>query len=134
MFLLPILISFVLASSAMPNPDWPPSARPPFRTDIPEPILVDPPADQVTKEGLYIPASKRPYVKLEDDSRFSHLRQLYQQHEGFRVHRWILPSWGWVGIRTYYGHSDAEWEAFRRRLLGAYYILEIDEAEKFRIL
>ncbi|KAF2472980.1 uncharacterized protein BDR25DRAFT_341746 [Lindgomyces ingoldianus] len=128
------LVLFIVATSAMGDPMWPPSARPPFRTDIPEPVLVDPPAEHLTEEGVYIPPSIKPYVKVRNNHEFSHIRQLYLFHDAFRVRRWKLPSWGWVGIRTHYGHSDADWETFRRKIVGAYHIYKTEEGEKFRIL
>lgn len=107
---------------------------PPFRTDIPEPVLVNPPAEHLTEEGVYIPPNIRPHIKLETESGLSHIRQINILHDGFRVRRWKLPSWGWVGVRTYYGHSDEEWENFRRKLINTYYVFEVDEADKFRII
>ena len=120
---------FTIYTAAMNDP-----IRPPFRADIPEPVLLSPPIEHLTKSGTYIPPSMRPFIRLDENSDISEMRQLTTQHDAFRVRRWTLPSWGWIGIRTYYGHSDAEWETFRRKVVGAYYVLEFDEGDKFRIL
>ncbi|KAJ4985248.1 hypothetical protein SVAN01_09290 [Stagonosporopsis vannaccii] len=108
--------------------------RVPFYDDIPEPVMVDPPAEHLTEEGVYIPPSLRSYVRFDNDSDVSHIRQLYILYSKHHVRRWKLPSWGWVGVRTHYGHSAAEWEQFRRRVVGAYSVTSVDEPDKFRIL
>ena len=108
--------------------------RVPYRTDIPEPVLVAPPAEHLTSEGVYTPPSVRPKIRLREGMDVPHQNQLNIMHGYDRVRRWILPSWGWIGIRTYYGHDDAEWETFRRKVIGAYHVYEPDEVEKFRII
>jgi hypothetical protein len=130
-FILSIVATFTMGNDGR---DWPPAGRPPFRTDIPEPKLVEPLPEDLTEEGVYIPPKIKPHIVLRNDPNFSHSRQINNQHDAFRVRRWNLPSWGWIGIRTYYGHSDNEWEAFRRRILSAYWIMETEEEEKFRII
>lgn len=108
--------------------------RAPFHADVPEPVMVDPPAQYLTEEGVYIPPSVRGYVRVNNDPNISHIRQLYNLYSKHQVRRWKLPSWGWVGVRTYYGHSATEWETFRRRLVSAYSVTQVDEPDKFRIL
>jgi hypothetical protein len=128
-FLFLALLSISATILAMPE-----LIRPPFHSDIPEPVMVAPPAEHLTSEGVYIPPSVRPHIRLNTDPDFTEIRHLHLLYDKHRVRRWMLPSWGWVGVRTYYGHSDAEWETFRRKIVGAYRVLEIDEADKFRIL
>jgi hypothetical protein len=108
--------------------------RAPFHPDIPDLVMVDPPAEHLTEEGVYIPPSVRPHVRIKVDPDYSQIRQLENLYSTHTVRRWMLPSWGWVGVRTYYGHSAADWETFRRRVVGAYEVFEVDEADKFRIL
>ncbi|ORY12425.1 hypothetical protein BCR34DRAFT_613993 [Clohesyomyces aquaticus] len=137
--MLPLIFAFTLfitaATTMSDGRNWPPAARPPFRTDIPEPKLVDPPPEHLTEEGVYIPPKIRPHIKLDSNPDYSHIRQIYNLHaDYFRARRWMLPSWGWVGIRTYYGHSEDDWERFRRKVLSAYYVYETEEEDKFRII
>src|SRR5690242_20081696 len=106
----------------------------PFHADIPEPVMVDPPAEHLTEEGVYIPPSLRGYIRINNDPDISHVRQLHILYSKHHVRRWKLPSWGWIGVRTHYGHSAAEWETFRRKVVGAYSVTSIDEPDKFRVL
>lgn len=96
--------------------------------------MVNPPTEHLTEEGVYIPPSLRGYIRINNDPDISHVRQLHILYSRHHVRRWKLPSWGWIGVRTHYGHSAADWETFRRKVVGAYSVTSIDEPDKFRVL
>jgi hypothetical protein len=126
--MLPIL-PLLFLSTVMSKP-----ITPPFRTNIPEPFLVFPiHHSSQAKASTFLLASNQ-HVKFRHNPRYSHVRQLHSTYNAHRVRRWMLPSWGWVGVRTFFGHADAEWETFRRKIVSAYETYENDEGEKFRIL
>ncbi|KAF8166042.1 hypothetical protein B0H34DRAFT_856240 [Crassisporium funariophilum] len=47
---------------------------------------------------------------------------------------WTRPSWGWVGFRIDYSHTDDEWAAVKKRVWERYRYNRYSDVEKFRIL
>lgn len=71
--------------------------RVPFHPNIPDPVMVDPSAEHLTEESVYIPPSVRPHVNVDVNPNLSLSRRLEILYSEHRVRRWRLPSWDWVG-------------------------------------
>ncbi|KAF8148859.1 hypothetical protein B0H34DRAFT_863213 [Crassisporium funariophilum] len=78
------------------------------------------------KKPFYIPPN---FLAIIDNTDPNHMDLGFDQPRC-----WTRPSWGWVGFRIDYSHTDDEWAAVKKRIWERYKYNQYSDVEKFRIL